>query len=73
MKTRRLSQGRIEVYNDRVRIRLQPRPACPTARVTFFLLKSNGYHYSKTVLEIQQPVTIQDIVKLYHALEEKVS
>jgi hypothetical protein len=62
----------IEAYNDRVRIRLHPRPACPTARITFFLLKSNGYYYHKTVMEVQQPVTIQDIVKLYHALAAKV-
>ena len=72
MKTRRLSQGVVEAYNDQVRIRLHPPLAQKNARVTFFILKPNGYYRDKISLEVQWPVSIKDVVKTYYAFAAKV-
>ena len=69
MKTRRLSRGRTEAYNRKVRIRLEPLPGGETSRVTIYQLKPNRFFSARRQFEMQQPVSIQEVVELYGGFE----
>ena len=70
MKTRRLSQGMIEAYNNRFRIRLKPLPGAEHALVIVYHLKENGFYRNRTVLKVERSITIDQLVALSEALEE---
>lgn len=73
MKTRRLSHGRIEAYNDQVRIRLEPLLGKEISLVTIFRLKPNGFYAARRRFEVQQPISIQEVVELYGGFESIAS
>ncbi len=69
MKTRRLSQGMIEAYNSKLRIRLKPLQGSETALVIIYQLKPNGFHFSRTSIPVKLPITIEEIIETYESLE----
>ncbi|MGH1437087.1 MAG: hypothetical protein ACRBG0_21795 [Lewinella sp.] len=70
MKTRKLSRGMVEAYNERLRIRLQPSSDPAMALVTIFELKPNGYTKARRVLHVSQPITIEQLIAVYGAFAE---
>jgi len=69
MKTRRLSRGRIEAYNRQLRIRLEPLPGKDVSRVTIYRLKPNRFYAARRQFELQQPISIQEVVEIYGGIE----
>jgi hypothetical protein len=69
MKTRRLSRGRMEAYNSQVRIRLEHSPGKDISKVTIYRLKPNRYYAARRQFEVQQPITIQEVVEIYGGIE----
>lgn len=70
MKTRKLSRGMVEAYNDRLRIRLQPSTDPTIALVIISKLKPNGYTKDRRVIQVSQPVTIKNLIKVYGAFAD---
>lgn len=69
MKTRRLSQGMIEAYNNRFRIRLKPLPGAEHALVIIYHLKENGFYRSRTEFKVENGITIAQLIELTETLE----
>lgn len=69
MKIRRLSRGRIEAYNRQVRIRLEPQSGKNASRVIVFKLKPNRFYASRSVFEVQRPISIHEVIELYGGVE----
>ena len=69
MKTRRLSRGRIEAYNNQIRIRLEALPGRDISRVTIYRLKPNRFYAARRQFEVQQPISIHEVVELYGGIE----
>lgn len=69
MKTRTLQRGNVEAYNEHLRIRLEIFPGQAVAIVTIFQLKPNGYCHAKRKIEVQQPITIEELILVYNAFE----
>lgn len=61
MKTRKLSRGMVEAYNERLRIRLQPSTDPTIALVIISQLKPNGYTKARRVIQVSQPITIEEL------------
>lgn len=70
MKTRKLSRGMVEAYNERLRIRLQPSTDPTIALVTIFQLKPNGYTRARRVIQVSQPITIEELMQVYGAFAD---
>ncbi len=62
MKTRKLSRGMVEAYNERLRIRLQPSSDPTKAVVIISQLKPNGYTKARQVLQVSQPITLEQLI-----------
>ena len=69
MKTRRLSQGMIEAYNSRYRIRLKQQPGMGFSLVIIYHLKENKFYRARTILRLQEGITINEIIALSELLE----
>ena len=69
MKTRRLSQGMVEAYNDRLRIRLKPLPGADYALVIIYELKRNKFYRSRTEIKVDSKLTLDHIIQIYGVLE----
>ena len=73
MKTRRLSQGMVEAYNSRLRIRLKPLPDADYALVIIYSLKQNKFYRSRTILKVERGLTIEQVVELCGAMEPEMA
>jgi hypothetical protein len=72
MKTRKLSRGMVEAYNERLRIRLQPSSDPAKALVIISQLKANGYTKARQVLQVSQPITLEQLIEVYSAFADAV-
>lgn len=73
MKTRRLSQGMIEAYNKRLRVRFKPQPGADHALIVVYHLKENGFYRDRTELKVENGLTINQLVELTEVLEEAIA
>ena len=73
MKTRRLSQGMIETYNNRFRIRLKPLPGADHDLVVIYHLKENKFYRDRTVMKVENGITMAQLVELTEVLEESMA
>lgn len=73
MKTRRLSQGMVEAYNNRLRIRLKPLPNADYALVIIYSLKQNKFYRSRTILKVERGLTIDQVIELCEAMQAEIA
>lgn len=64
MKTRRLSQGMVEAYNSKYRIRLKPQPEADHDLVIIYHLKENRFYYNRTVLKVDNSLTMEQLLEI---------
>lgn len=69
MKTRRLTQGMVEAYNSRLRIRLKPLPDADYALVIIYSLKENKFYHSRTILKVDSGLSIDQVIELCEAMQ----